>query len=71
MDLRKAANEAGVLGTQIAERFGITPATASRWLSGKIPVPSQHVIDLADMIRVDPVLILQVASERQVNGESR
>ena len=64
MDLRKAADDAGVLGTQIAERFGVNPATVSRWLSGEVPVPSKHIRELSNILRVKPERVLALIEKR-------
>lgn len=58
MDLKEAARRAGVRGRDISDRFAVDPGTASRWLTRKLDVPTKHVRDLADMLKVNPVDIL-------------
>ncbi len=54
MDLKDAARRAGLTGAQIARRFGIGKATASRWLGRQTPVPSRYVKEFATLLKISP-----------------
>jgi transcriptional regulator with XRE-family HTH domain len=52
MDLKIAASRAGISGIEIARQMGVTPATASRWLSRKQAIPDIQKRALAALIGV-------------------
>lgn len=52
-NLRAAAVEAGVKGTDIARHFSVSPQTVSKWLTRRITVPDKHKRELARLLRTD------------------
>ena len=58
MKLKIAAIEAGVTGTEIADKLGLAASTISRWLTGETPVPSRYVRRLAQMLKIAPEQVL-------------
>jgi len=56
---------------EVASAVGVTPATVSRWESGKrMPRPA-HIRRLAELFKVDPQVVRQVAEDHYTGGEER
>lgn len=70
MDLKKAAKQAGIHGTDIAILFGVSNSTVSRWLNREVAVPSENVRDFAALLKIDPLDVLPPARPGTIATES-
>lgn len=52
INLKAAAVMAGVKGIDVAERFGVAPQTASKWINRLAPVPDRCKAGFAKMLGV-------------------
>lgn len=54
MALRDHLRQRRIRQREIARKLGVSDATVSKWLSGKLDVPSSKVLPLAEAAQMEP-----------------